>query len=59
MSTGDFMGMGRYVLAAFPVFAAAGVAVDAGRWRRHLVPAGSTALLVLAASIHGAGHILA
>jgi Gpi18-like mannosyltransferase len=59
MSTGDFMGMGRYVLAAFPVFATVGVTVDAGRWRRRLVPAGSGALLILAASLYGAGHILA
>jgi len=43
----DFMGMGRYILAAFPCFAALGAALsERARWVR-IVVAGSSAVLLL------------
>lgn len=59
VSTKDFIGMGRYVLGAFPCFAAAGDLL-ATRWRasRLLVLAGSGALLLVLASLHARNMLI-
>ncbi len=57
LSTRDFIGMGRYVLAAFPCFAAAGDFLYARRltW---LVLGASGATLVLLAELHARGTLV-
>lgn len=44
----DFTPMGRYLLAAFPMFAAAGLALDRWRWLLVLVPVSATGLVYFA-----------
>jgi hypothetical protein len=57
VGTKDFMGVGRYVLAAFPVFAVAGVALAQARprWVRILVLALSAAGLILQTALFAHG----
>jgi hypothetical protein len=51
------MGLGRYVLAAFPVFAAAGDALAGGRyrWHRPAVLGLSAAMLIVATALFAQG----
>jgi Gpi18-like mannosyltransferase len=59
VSTGDFMGTGRYLLAAFPVFALVGARLadlQRGRWVYFGV---SSAGLALGTSLFATGHLLA
>jgi hypothetical protein len=57
VGTKDFMGLGRYVLAAFPVFAAAGDALAGSRyrWHRPAVLGLSTMWLLVAAALFARG----
>lgn len=58
VSTDDFMGTGRYVLAAFPVFALVGSRLarwPVGRWAYVAV---STTAMVLGATLFATGYIL-
>jgi hypothetical protein len=57
VGTKDFMGLGRYVLAVFPVFAAAGDALAGSRyrWHRPAVLASSAVLLVVATALFARG----
>jgi len=57
LGTKDFMGTGRYVLAAFPVLAAAGhvLATTPHRWIRPVVLAALGAGMLLAAYTFGSG----
>jgi hypothetical protein len=57
VGTKDFMGLGRYVLAAFPVFAAAGDALAGSRyrWHRPAVLGLSAALLIVATALFAQG----
>ena len=57
IGTKDFMGLGRYVLAAFPVFAAAGDALAGGRhrWLGPAVLGLSTGLLLVATVLFANG----
>ena len=58
VSTGDFMGTGRYLLAAFPVFAVVGLRLaELGR-ARWLYFSISSAGLVLGTSLFATGHLL-
>jgi len=60
ISTGDFLGVGRYVLAAFPVFAAVGAASQTMASRRiYVVGAVSSALLVVGTALFSAGYLVA
>lgn len=55
LGTKDFMGTGRYVLVAFPIFAAAGdfLASTRRRWVRWLVLGACAVLLVVLTSLFG------
>ena len=58
MSTDDFMGTGRYVLAAFPIFALIGSRLahrPVGRWAYVTV---STTAMVFGATLFATGYIL-
>ena len=57
IGTKDFMGLGRYILAAFPVFAAAGdvLASSRYRWHRPAVLGLSTVLLLVATVLFARG----
>jgi hypothetical protein len=57
VGTKDFMGLGRYVLAVFPVFAAAGdvLACSRYRWHRPAVMALSAVLLLVATALFAHG----
>ncbi len=58
VSTKDFVGMGRYTLAAFPCFAvAADVLVDRPRMTRVVLVAGAAGLVMLA-QLHARGAII-
>ena len=58
ISTSDFMGTGRYLLAAFPVFAVGGsLLADAGRSRWAYFSL-SSAALALGTSLFATGHLL-
>jgi hypothetical protein len=60
LGTGDFMGMGRYLLGAFPVFAAAGdwlAAPQRQALRRGVVIVSATSLIALA-SLYGRRYYL-
>jgi len=58
LSTKNFFGMARYLLAAFPIFAVAGeLLVERPGLRRVAVPAGGVGLVVLTA-IFGTGYYL-
>jgi hypothetical protein len=59
LSTGDFMGTGRYILAAFPVFAVVGAKLaDATRGRLVYFSCSAT-LLALGTTLFATGHLLA
>ena len=57
LSTGAFLGMGRYVLAAFPVFAAAGDLLAEPRLAARRVPvlAGSGIVLSVRVAVYARG----
>ena len=57
ISTGDFLGIGRYLLAAFPVFAVVGLAVYDAPWRR-IASVVSGALLVVGAALFSSGYLI-
>ncbi len=58
ISTKDFQGMGRYLLAAFPLFAVAGDLLDGRSRARVAVMSVSMAGLVLATSLSARGYYL-
>jgi hypothetical protein len=60
LGTGDFQGMGRYAIAAFPVFALIGEwVVERGRsWMAPTLLATSSACLVVGAALFGTGFYL-
>ncbi len=58
ISTKDFVGMGRYGLAAFPCFAAAGDALFGRRRMAVAVVVGCASLLVLLAELHARGTLV-
>jgi hypothetical protein len=59
ISTGDFLGLGRYLLAAFPVFAVVGVMSGSMPTRRiRLLGAVSSALLVVGTALFSAGYLV-
>jgi hypothetical protein len=58
ISTKDFVGMGRYDLAAFPCFAVAGDALFARRRMAVAAVAGCASLLVLLAELHARGTLV-
>lgn len=60
VGTKDFLGCGRYLLAAFPVFAVVGIELAAPRWRRHraAVLTGSALALGGLGYLWGAGVLL-
>src|SRR5204863_4962350 len=59
VSTGDFLGVGRYLLAAFPVFAVAGLVMESMPARRvQLIATTSTALLVVGTALFSAGYLV-
>jgi hypothetical protein len=58
VSTGDFMGTGRYVLAAFPVFALLGPILANARKPRWAYLGISSAALGLGTSLFATGHLL-
>jgi hypothetical protein len=57
LGTKDFMGTGRYVLVAFPVFAAAGelLATTRRRWVRPVVLGVCAVLLLVMTTMYGRG----
>jgi hypothetical protein len=57
ISSGDFLGMGRYVLPVFPVFAVIGAASHTAPWRRTASIA-SSALLVVGTALFSAGFLI-
>ena len=58
ISTKNFIGMGRYTVAAFPVFAAAGLLLKDRTAARWLVLAGSGALLLLLTELHARNMLI-
>lgn len=59
VSTDDFMGTGRYLLAAFPVLALVGSKLSSAPRARWTYVAASSAALVLGTSLFATGHLLA
>ena len=57
-STADFMGVGRYLLPAFPVFALVGGALERRRRARRLVPSLSALALVAGTALFASGYYL-
>jgi hypothetical protein len=58
VSTDDFMGTGRYMLAAFPVFALVGSTISTAPRTRWAYATASSAALVLGTSLFATGHFL-
>ncbi len=58
LSTSDFMGAGRYLLLAFPVFAIVGEHVADRPLARPLIIGASSGLLVLTTSLFASGYLL-
>lgn len=58
MGSGDFQGVGRYLLGAFPAFAAAACVLEERRRTRPLVLACSAAALVVLCSFFARGYYL-
>jgi len=58
ISTSDFMGVGRYVLPGFPVFALVGATLERRRMARWLVPTASAAVLVAGTALFASGYYL-
>jgi Mannosyltransferase (PIG-V) len=60
LSSGDFLGVGRYLLPVFPVFAAIGAAADATAHRAavRMLAFGSAVLLLFGAALFSAGFLL-
>jgi Gpi18-like mannosyltransferase len=57
-STADFMGVGRYLLPAFPVFALLGGALERRRVVRRLLPSVSALALVAGTALFASGYYL-
>lgn len=57
ISTGDFLGLGRYVLAAFPVFAVVGSAVHDAPWRKAATVT-SAGLLIVGTALFSSGYLI-
>jgi hypothetical protein len=58
VSTDDFMGTGRYMLAAFPVFALVGSTLSTAPRARWVYATASSTALVLGTSLFATGHFL-
>jgi hypothetical protein len=58
ISTSDFMGVGRYLLPAFPVFALVGTALEPRRVARRLLPGMSAAILIVGTALFASGYYL-
>jgi len=58
ISTSDFMGVGRYLLPAFPVFALVGVALERRRLAARFVPATLAGTLVAGTALFASGYYL-
>ena len=58
LGTGDFQGVGRYLLAAFPVFALAGGWLAERDVLRRVVLAASGTMLVVFTALFASGHYL-
>jgi hypothetical protein len=58
VSTDDFMGTGRYMLAAFPVFALVGSWLSTAPTARWVYTSAGSAALVLGTSLFATGHFL-
>jgi hypothetical protein len=58
VSTKDFVGMGRYTLAAFPCFAVAADELSRRPWLARAALAGSALALAMLAQLHARGTIL-
>jgi Gpi18-like mannosyltransferase len=58
ISTADFMGVGRYLLPAFPVFALVGAALERRRLTRVVASGVSAAVLVTGTALFASGYYL-
>jgi hypothetical protein len=58
ISSKNFLGVGRYALAAFPAFAAAGDLLVGRPWVRYVALAGSAACLVYTTSLFARGYYI-
>jgi hypothetical protein len=58
ISTSDFMGVGRYLLPAFPVFALIGVRLETRRLAARFVPAVMASTLVAGTALFASGYYL-
>ncbi|HEY2812073.1 MAG TPA: hypothetical protein VGJ03_01285, partial [Acidimicrobiales bacterium] len=58
LSTSDFMGVGRYLLPAFPVFALVGSALEPHRLAQRIVPALGAITLVAGTALFASGYYL-
>jgi len=59
VGSSDFQGLGRYLLAAFPVFAVGGAVLDEQPCWRWPILVGSGALLIVFAALFATGHYMA
>jgi hypothetical protein len=59
VSSADFLGLGRYLLPAFPVFAVVGAAIDGQVVWRRLTAIVSTTLLVAGTALFASGYLVA
>ncbi|MGI8662840.1 MAG: mannosyltransferase family protein [Acidimicrobiales bacterium] len=59
ISTRDFLGVGRYLLVVFPVFALVGLATSQPSKVRSFAAAASASLLVAGAALFSAGYLVA
>jgi len=57
-STSDFMGVGRYLLPAFPVFALVGASLERRRLAQRFVPALGAVALVVGTALFASGYYL-
>jgi hypothetical protein len=58
ISTSDFMGVGRYLLPAFPVFALVGSALEPHRLAQRIVPVLGAVTLVAGTALFASGYYL-
>jgi Gpi18-like mannosyltransferase len=58
INTSDFMGVGRYLLPAFPVFALVGVTLERRRLAARYVPAMMAGMLIAGTALFASGYYL-